>query len=130
MARLRTADSLPAGGSPKPPGQLSERGRRTRGALIGAARRVFERDGFIDAIRITDIAEEAGAAHGTFYTYFDSKEAALRAVILQSEFELLGAAAAQYQGRRDGPVGRRSVRISLAPRTAATWRRPGEETES
>jgi AcrR family transcriptional regulator len=100
MARSRPADPPAAGGSPKPPEQLSERGRRTREALIAAARRVFERDGFIDA-RITDIAEEAGAAHGTFYTYFDSKEAALRAVILQLESELLGAGAAQYQGRRD-----------------------------
>ena len=62
---------------------------------------MFERDGFIEA-RITDIAEEAGAAHGTFYTYFDSKESALRAVILQPESELLGAGAAQYQGRRGG----------------------------
>ena len=100
MARSRTADPSPAGGSPKAPEQLSERGRRTREALIAAARRVFERDGFIDA-RITDIAEEAGAAHGTFYTYFDSKEATLRAVILQLESELLGAGAAQYRGRRD-----------------------------
>jgi AcrR family transcriptional regulator len=99
MARSRPAGPPAAGGSPKPPEQLSERGRRTREALIAAARRVFERDGFIDA-RITDIAEEAGAAHGTFYTYFDSKEAALRAVILQLESELLGARAAQYQGRR------------------------------
>ena len=87
MARSRPADSATTGGSPKPPEQLSERGRRTREALIDA--------------RITDIAEEAGAAHGTFYTYFDSKEAALRAVILQLESELLGAGAAQYQGRRD-----------------------------
>ena len=100
MARSRPADPPAAGSSPKPPGQLSERGRRTRDALIAAARRVFERDGFIDA-RITDIAEEAGAAHGTFYTYFDSKEAALRAVILQLESELLGAGAARYEGRRD-----------------------------
>ncbi len=99
MARSRAADPSPAGASPKPPEQLSERGRRTREALIAAARRVFERDGFIDA-RITDIAEEAGAAHGTFYTYFDSKEAALRAVILHLESELLGAGAAQYRGRR------------------------------
>ena len=100
MARSQPPEPVPAGGSHKPPEQLSERGRRTRGALISAARRVFERDGFIGA-RITDIAEEAGAAHGTFYTYFGSKEAALRAVILQLESELLGAGAAQYQVRRE-----------------------------
>ena len=100
MARTRSDEPTPAAPSPKPPDQLSARGRRTRDALVAAARRVFERDGFINA-RITDIAEEAGAAHGTFYTYFDSKEAALRAVILQLESELLGAGAAQYRGRRD-----------------------------
>jgi AcrR family transcriptional regulator len=49
------------------------RGQRTRAALIDAARRVFERDGFLGA-RITDIAEEAGVAHGTYYTYFTTKE--------------------------------------------------------
>jgi len=37
----------------------------------------------------------------TFYTYFDSKESALRAVILPLESELLGVGAAQYRGRRD-----------------------------
>lgn len=49
------------------------RGRRTRDALVEAGRRVFERDGFLHA-RITDIASEAGVAHGTFYTYFATKE--------------------------------------------------------
>jgi AcrR family transcriptional regulator len=49
------------------------RGQRTRAALVDAARRVFERDGFLGA-RITDIADEAGVAHGTYYTYFTTKE--------------------------------------------------------
>src|ERR1700744_5253117 len=100
MARTRSEGPVPAASSPRPPDQLSERGRRTRQALIAFARRVFERDGFINA-RITDIAEEAETAHGTFYTYFDSKEAALQAVILQLEAELLGSGAARYTGSRD-----------------------------
>jgi len=45
----------------------SARGTRTREALVRAARRVFERHGFLDA-RITDIAAEAGVASGSFYT--------------------------------------------------------------
>jgi AcrR family transcriptional regulator len=57
----------------------TSRGQRTRIALIDAGRRVFERDGFLGA-RVTDIAEEAGVAHGTFYTYFDSKEDLVREV--------------------------------------------------
>ena len=100
MARTRSDEPIRAAPSPKPPDKLSARGRRTREALVAAARRVFERDGFIGA-RITDIAEEADAAHGTFYTYFDSKEAALQAVILQLETELLGSGAARYVGSRD-----------------------------
>jgi AcrR family transcriptional regulator len=55
---------------PLPP---TARGRRSRQALLDAAREVFARDGFADA-RITDIADAAGAAHGSFYRYFDSKE--------------------------------------------------------
>lgn len=49
------------------------KGQRTRAALIVAARRVFERDGFLGA-RIKDIADEAGVGHGTYYSYFTTKE--------------------------------------------------------
>jgi AcrR family transcriptional regulator len=48
--------------------------------LVEAAAAVFARDGFLDA-RITDIAAEATVATGTFYTYFDSKEAVFREVV-------------------------------------------------
>lgn len=57
---------------------LTARGRRTYEALVEAATLVFERDGF--AARISDIAERAGVAHGTFYTYFESKEEIFLAV--------------------------------------------------
>lgn len=56
------------------------RGKATRAALIRAARYIFERDGFLDA-RITDIASAANAATGSFYCYFDSKQAIFSAVI-------------------------------------------------
>jgi AcrR family transcriptional regulator len=59
--------------------KLTPRAQRTRAALMAAGRSIFERDGFHNA-RITDIAEQAGVAHGTFYTYFDSKEAILLAI--------------------------------------------------
>jgi len=55
------------------------RGERTRQALVVAARTVFERDGFLDA-RISDMTAEAGVAHGTFYTHFQSKEDIFREV--------------------------------------------------
>ena len=63
---------------------------------MDAAKRIFERDGFLES-RIVDIAEEADIAPGTFYHYFDSKEEVFREV------------AEMYRG----PAGRRS-RSSVA----------------
>ena len=40
---------------------------------MAAARRVFERDGYFGA-RVADITAEAGVAHGSFYTYFASRQ--------------------------------------------------------
>lgn len=58
----------------------SRRGERTRESLVEAARKVFERDGYLDA-RITDITKEAGVSSGSFYTYFDDKEEVFAAVV-------------------------------------------------
>jgi AcrR family transcriptional regulator len=69
---------------------------------VGAARRVFERDGFLDA-RITDITAEAGVAAGTFYTYFTSKEDAFAAVIEQVGEEMLHPRLREIADR-DDPV--------------------------
>ncbi|MGW4470212.1 TetR family transcriptional regulator [Nonomuraea sp. NPDC004354] len=52
---------------------LTARGRRTRAALLQAGREAFEQHGY-DAVRIDDVCARAGVSHGTFYTYFDSKE--------------------------------------------------------
>ncbi len=70
-ARARAPEPAPA----KSP--VRARGLRTRAKLIDAARRVFERDGYLEA-RVADIAAAAGVAHGSFYTYFDSKEDVFR----------------------------------------------------
>jgi len=66
---------------------LTARGRRTRERLLVAARQVFERDGYHLA-RVTDISKAARAAHGTFYTYFDSKEDAFRKVLERMQEEM------------------------------------------
>jgi AcrR family transcriptional regulator len=65
----------------------SRKGVQTRARLIDAAKVVFERDGFLDA-RITDIAEIAGLASGSFYHYFDSKEQIFREVASAQEERL------------------------------------------
>lgn len=66
---------------------LSPKGLRTRARLMNAAKSIFERDGFLEA-RITDIAEAARIAPGTFYHYFESKEEIFREVARAQEERL------------------------------------------
>lgn len=73
----RLADRSVGPAVPMPP---TDRGRRTREELIDAARGVFEERGYLRT-RISDIAGRAGVAHGSFYNYFDSKEAVFLAVM-------------------------------------------------
>jgi AcrR family transcriptional regulator len=42
--------------------------------LLQAGREAFEEHGY-DAVRIDDVCRRAGVSHGSFYTYFSSKEA-------------------------------------------------------
>jgi AcrR family transcriptional regulator len=60
--------------------RATAKGHRTRDELLLAARRVFERDGYLDT-RVADITAEASLAHGSFYTYFASKRAIFLAVV-------------------------------------------------
>lgn len=69
----------------------TERGRRKRGALVQAAREVFEERGFEDT-RIAGITGRAGVAYGSFYTYFDSKEAIFHEVAKGVAGEMFDAA--------------------------------------
>ncbi|QUH01968.1 TetR/AcrR family transcriptional regulator [Saccharopolyspora erythraea] len=68
----------------------TRRGIRTRDALVAAARKVVEKDGYLDA-RIVDIAAEAGVATGSFYTHFASKEEVFAAVLTELQDEMLHA---------------------------------------
>lgn len=66
------------------------RGRRTRSALIHAARETFEEMGFRDA-RLSDIAARAGTSYGVFYHYFDTKEAILEELFTNVTGEMFTA---------------------------------------
>jgi AcrR family transcriptional regulator len=81
----------------------TDRGRRTRAALLVAARDVFERDGYVDA-RVADVARLAGVAHGTFYTYFDSKREVFRAVMAEVRDQISDATSVPAGGDRPGGV--------------------------
>ena len=69
----------PSTGGPEVSAPRSRKGAQTRARLLEAAKHVFETSGFLEA-RITDIAEQAGLSHGSFYHYFDSKEQVFREV--------------------------------------------------
>lgn len=56
------------------------RGERTRRALLDAAGIEFGEKGFHDG-SISSITSRAGVALGTFYTYYDSKDAIFRALV-------------------------------------------------
>ncbi len=66
---------------------VTMRGKRSRQALLDGAKRVFGDVGFADA-RIVDIASAAGAASGSFYTYFSSKEGIFVGLLRELEDEL------------------------------------------
>ncbi|MEQ5789104.1 TetR/AcrR family transcriptional regulator [Erythrobacter sp. NFXS35] len=67
-----------AGGEGKAP--RTERGRRTLRKLLDAAAEEFGEKGFHEA-SVSSITRRAGVALGSFYTYFDSKDALFRALV-------------------------------------------------
>lgn len=70
----------------------SSRGDRTRGDILAAALTVFSERGFAET-RISDIVHEAGMAQGTFYTYFASKNALFKALVLLGHQDVLETSA-------------------------------------
>jgi AcrR family transcriptional regulator len=58
----------------------TDRGRRTLRALLDAAAEEFGEKGFHEG-SISGITRRAGVALGSFYTYFDSKDAIFRALV-------------------------------------------------
>jgi|SRR5690625_3835703 len=84
------------------PQPQTARGKRTRDALIAAARKIFERDGYLDS-RLVDIAEEAKCSIGSFYTWFESKEVIFAAVLHEAQNDMLHPGTGMIE-RTDDPV--------------------------
>lgn len=74
----QATDALPVGAGKTP---RTDRGRRTLRILLDAAAIEFGERGFHEA-SISGITRRAGVALGSFYTYFDSKDAVFRALVL------------------------------------------------
>ena len=56
--------------------------------MIAAARKVFEREGYLDA-KLTDITKAARCATGSFYTYFANKEEIFAAVLEEAQQDMM-----------------------------------------
>lgn len=67
--------------SPQTGRPLTKRGEATRRKLLTAAELVFAEQGYHEA-SIVKITERAGIGLGTFYLYFDSKQAIFEALVL------------------------------------------------
>jgi AcrR family transcriptional regulator len=103
---LRTAQiryNIPVGpltaDSPALRGRREERKAQNRAKLLSAARRVFAEKGLGEATA-RDIVRETDLATGTFYNYFDDKEDAFRALLL--EFSDRARASVLAERRRPG----------------------------
>jgi AcrR family transcriptional regulator len=88
---------------------LTARGARTRAALVKAARALFERRGYLDT-NVGDIAKRARVAHGTFYTYFSSKEEIFAEVADALQQDLVHIADAEPHLPADAPLSARIER--------------------
>jgi AcrR family transcriptional regulator len=91
------------------PTRQGRRRQRTRGCLVEAARRVIGQRG-VEATTILDITREADVGFGTFYNYFDSKEAILAAATAEATEEL-GDALDRLNERLDDPAEILSVAV-------------------
>jgi AcrR family transcriptional regulator len=80
------------------------RGERTLRKILDAARHEFGQHGFSDS-SIVGITQRAGVALGTFYTYFDSKEAVFQALVRDMSAQVreqVGPALGQASDALDG----------------------------
>jgi AcrR family transcriptional regulator len=75
LSRGDTASAASEGKAPR-----TERGRKTLRAILDAAAIEFGERGFHEA-SVSGITRRAGVALGSFYTYFDSKDAVFRALV-------------------------------------------------
>ena len=69
------------------------KGRKTRENILDAARRVVARHGYV-AMRVVDIATEAGLSLGAFYRYFENKDDMFSHLIADIHEELFAASRA------------------------------------
>ena len=95
---------LGAAGAGKAP--RTARGEKTLRKILDAARDEFGDRGFSDS-SIVGITQRAGVALGTFYTYFDSKEALFQALVRDMSNQVRDRVGPSLAGGKDGLDGER-----------------------
>lgn len=85
---------------PQPRAPQQKRGRDRVAALMAAAAELFVEKGF-DATTMTEIAAKAGAAIGTLYLFFPTKQAMAQAILAQNA-EALSAELDDLRDRTQG----------------------------
>lgn len=78
----------------------TERGRKTLRAILDAAAAEFGEKGFHEG-SISAITRRAGVALGSFYTYFDSKDAVFRALVQDMSGQVRDYVTPRLQDARD-----------------------------
>ena len=86
--------------SPQTGRPLTKRGEATRRKLLTAAELVFAELGYHEA-SIVKITERAGIGLGTFYLYFDSKQAIFEALVVDLNRRVRHAMAEEMAGARN-----------------------------
>lgn len=87
----------PAAARPRDREPSTARGEATRKKLLGAAERLFGREGY-HRTSVAGITREAGVGHGTFYLYFESKEEIFRELVHHLSHELRSTIARAVEG--------------------------------
>ena len=82
------------------------RGERTLRKILDAAQEEFGERGFADS-SIVAITQRAGVALGTFYTYFDSKEAVFQALVKDMSAQVRDYVAPAFKDATDALDGER-----------------------
>ena len=103
-ARVDDQTQVGASGVAKQP--RTPRGERTLRKILDAAREEFGARGFSDS-SIVGITQRAGVALGTFYTYFDSKEALFQALVRDMSVQVRDNVGPALAGAADGLDGER-----------------------
>lgn len=113
--RGKRVDAVSTAALPREP--RTERGRRTQRAILDAAAAEFGEKGFHES-SIVSITIRAGVALGSFYTYFESKEALFKALVADMSGRVRDMVAPALRGHSGGAIEAEGVALEAFLRFA------------